>query len=370
MKRLPAAEMARALGGATSAVALGRLGGLLSLSIGLAACAGVLGLRRGPPSHPFEHRAHAIKGISCVQCHQGIASASPGGPVHLPTTTDCVRCHSRPHDARPCLECHGEPYVRDAIDLARTRLRFEHRRHMAATEGDCVRCHQEVVAESRPDGVLPKMATCFGCHQHRDQWALSDCDGCHVDLRGEGEPPDDHLVHDGDWIREHGTRAASDRDLCSSCHSERQCGSCHGEGTVPALPARLAFDEVSLAGLHRAGFIARHPEEARADPGICTTCHSESSCIDCHSRSGVAPGSTTLSPHPLGWLTTNGGEHGLRARLEPASCAGCHGGSGEQLCVGCHQVGGPGGNPHGAGFSSRKDEHHDQPCIECHGVGP
>jgi hypothetical protein len=33
-------------------------------------------------------------------------------------------------------------------------------------------------------------------------------------------------------------------------------------------------------------------------------------------------------------------------------------------------VGGPGGNPHGPGFNSRKDEHHDLPCRLCHGVGP
>jgi len=43
------------------------------------------------------------------------------------------------------------------------------------------------------------------------------------------------------------------------------------------------------------------------------------------------------------------------------SCAGCHGGAGEQLCVGCHKVGGPGGNPHGAGFASHKDKRRDVP---------
>jgi hypothetical protein len=112
--------------------------------------------------------------------------------------------------------------------------------------------------------------------------------------------------------------------------------------------------------------LARHPEEARGDPGLCTTCHTESSCVDCHTRENVAGGSTR-SPHPPGWAN---GEHGVQARIDPMSCASCHGGAGEQLCVGCHSVGGPGGNPHGPGFSSRKDEHHDLPCRLCHGVGP
>jgi hypothetical protein len=343
---------------------------ILPLAIAMAGCASLLGIRRAPPSHPFEHRAHVLKGINCVECHAGARGDDGTGPLHMPADADCLRCHEKPHDTRACRTCHGETEVREAVEIARGHLRFGHAKHMASAKGDCVRCHVEV-AEARSDAVLPKMATCFGCHEHRDQWALRDCDGCHVNLAGEGTLPDDHLVHDGDWIREHGTRAASQRDLCATCHSERQCSSCHGEGTVPALPARLAFDEVQLSGLHRAGFAARHADEARADPGVCTTCHTESSCIDCHTRENVGPGGASpRSPHPAGWLTPSGGDHGFQARVDPTSCAGCHGGAGEQLCVGCHRVGGPGGNPHGPGFSSRRDAHRDLPCRECHGVGP
>jgi hypothetical protein len=340
------------------------------LLLALAACAGVLGLRREPPSRPFEHRAHIVKGINCVVCHSDVALAGDTGPLHLPSTELCVSCHEKPHDTRPCGECHGERWVQGALAQARERLRFTHTRHMLPARGDCVRCHADVT-ESRPEAVVPKMATCFGCHQHRDQWTLRDCDGCHMDLAAEGTPPDDHLIHDGDWIREHGTRAASSSDLCASCHTQRQCSSCHGAGTVPALPARLAFDDVRLSGLHRAGFRARHADEARADPGLCTTCHTESSCADCHTRENVGPSTAPRSPHPPGWVTGGGagGDHGVQARIDPVSCAGCHGGAGEQLCVGCHRVGGPGGNPHGRGFSSNKDMHHDLPCRLCHGVG-
>ncbi len=343
---------------------------LLPLAILFVGCASVLGIRPDPPSHPFEHRAHVLKGINCVACHEGIQDASDTAALHMPSDASCVQCHQKPHDTRPCRTCHGETYVRDAVDLARGRLRFAHDEHMLAAKGDCVRCHVEVT-EERPDSVLPKMATCFGCHQHRDQWALRDCNGCHVDVAAEATLPDDHVVHDGDWVREHGARAASMRDLCASCHSERQCASCHGEGTVPALPARLAFDDVRLSGLHRAGFAARHADEAHADPGLCTTCHTESSCVDCHTRENVSPESPgARDPHPPGWLTPAGGDHGVQARIDPEACAGCHGGAGEQLCVGCHRVGGPGGNPHGPGFASRKDQHHDLPCRECHGAGP
>jgi hypothetical protein len=348
-----------------------RLTLVMILALALAACASVLGLNRASPSHPFEHRAHVDKGINCVECHAGAASAGDTGPLHFPTDADCRRCHTKPHDDHPCNGCHGESYVRGGVELAREHLRFEHGKHVAETHGDCVRCHVEVT-EARPQALLPTMASCFGCHEHRDQWTLRDCDGCHVDVAREGTPPADHLVHDGDFVREHGVRAASARDLCATCHSERSCAVCHGVGTVPTLPSRLAFDDVRLSGLHRAGFLARHSEEARVDPGLCTTCHSEQSCIDCHSRQNVAPGTTSRSPHPPGWITTGpgGGDHGVQARIDPASCAGCHGGAGEQLCVGCHRVGGPGGNPHGPGFTSNKNKFHDVPCRECHGVGP
>jgi predicted CXXCH cytochrome family protein len=340
---------------------------LLVVAIVASACAGVLGIRR-EPAHPFEHRGHVLKGVGCLECHQGVGSAGDRGALHFPSADDCRRCHEKPHDERTCELCHGESHVRGGAELARRHLRFEHSAHMTAAKGDCVRCHVEVGVD-RPEALRPKMATCFGCHQHEDQWRTRDCDGCHVELAAEGTLPSSHLVHEGDFVREHGVRAASARDLCASCHSERQCAGCHGVGVVPALPARLAFDKVALTGLHRAGFRARHALEARTNPGLCTTCHSERSCIDCHTASNVAPATASRSPHPPGWLVTSrgGGAHGVQARLDPMSCASCHGGAGEQLCVDCHRVGGPGGNPHGRGFSSNLDKVRDVPCRFCHG---
>lgn len=347
-----------------------RLALLLVLSLALAACASVLGFKPRSPAHPFEHHAHAVAGVQCVQCHEGVQTAGKNGPPHYPSDASCRRCHDKPHDDRPCSLCHGESRVRSGVELARSRLRFDHRTHMSEVHGECVRCHVEVTEPS--DAILPTMASCFACHRHKDQWTLRDCNGCHVDLAAEDSPPESHLVHDGDWLREHGVRAASARDLCSSCHSERSCAKCHGVGTVPALPSRLAFDDVSSPSMHRAGFRSRHADEARANPGLCSTCHSESSCQACHAASGVLPGSGARSPHPPGWLTPGfgGGEHGMAARVDPEACAGCHGGAGEQLCVSCHRVGGPGGNPHGPGFSSTKNARRDLPCRLCHGVGP
>jgi predicted CXXCH cytochrome family protein len=347
----------------------GKLTLLMLLALVLSACAGILGIRPTSAAHPFEHRAHVLKGVSCVECHAGISTANETDPLHFPTSAQCKGCHTKPHDDHDCNGCHGESFVRGGAELAKQHLKFEHKGHMLAVKGDCVKCHS-AVAEARPEALRPKMATCFGCHKHKDQWTLRDCDGCHKDLQGERTPPASHLVHDGDWIREHGARAASSADLCASCHSQTSCSKCHGVN-VAALPARLAFDDVRLAGLHRAGFRSRHKEEARANPGLCTTCHSESSCNECHTRERVSPGTTTRSPHPADWLSPSrgGGQHGTQARIDPASCAGCHGGAGEQMCVSCHRVGGPGGSPHGHGFTSTKDKRQDVPCRLCHASG-
>jgi hypothetical protein len=211
------------------------------------------------------------------------------------------------------------------------------------------------------------MATCLRCHEHQDQFDPDRCDTCHVDLEGERTLPESHLVHDGNWLREHGVRAASDAAMCGSCHTERSCATCHGV-TAPMVPAKARFDVPDGNALHRAGFRSHHAEEARADPGSCSSCHDDRACRDCHVTEGVAAGGLGgLSPHPPGWvgLGLGGNDHGPAARRDPAACAACHGGAGEQLCVGCHKVGGVGGSPHPPGWSSNQPRS-ALPCRLCH----
>ena len=335
----------------------------------LAACAGILGVKPKDTQHPFEHRAHSNAGVDCLSCHAGVAQAKDDGPLHLPEPATCTGCHARPHDPRPCAACHGQAHTREEGRLARRHLRFTHERHVAKLGGQCVPCHAAAGAMDQST-MRPPMAQCLGCHEHKDQWKTRECDGCHVDLPSELARPSSHVFHEGDFVREHGVRAASGRELCATCHSEEKCASCHGV-TVAALPWKLSFERPTLTGLHRAGFSSRHAEEARGSPGLCTTCHdSERFCLDCHAKRGrsasLVPG-VGGSPHPAEWVRARGGEHGRAARMDPLSCATCHGGAGEALCAGCHRVGGPGGNPHGRGFSSALDPSRDQPCRQCHG---
>jgi Cytochrome c7 and related cytochrome c len=340
---------------------------LLVAALGLsAACAEILGFR--PPGHrPFEHRAHVLQGISCTRCHGGVSMAGEEGPLHLPGTRDCVGCHEKPHDDRDCSICHGLPSTRAAAALARQELRFQHSTHMPRVKGNCVRCHLDI--ETGADVLRPRMATCGSCHEHQAQ-ITTDCDRCHVDIRAEDRKPDDHLIHGPGFLREHAARAAGSQEVCTGCHQESFCAGCHGV-TTPALPEHMAFDEPMRAGVHRAGFLARHPEEARTDPGLCTTCHSPNVCSTCHDRERVSVVGGGSSPHPSGWLGPPGqrNDHGRAAWRDPDTCAGCHSGAGEMMCVGCHKVGGVGGNPHPAGWVSRRTPKTDRPCRLCHGNG-
>jgi hypothetical protein len=333
-------------------------------TLSLAACAGVLGLKKQDNSRPFEHYKHLAQGIGCLKCHQGVEKETDTGPLAIPGTNVCLECHQKPHNPADCGNCHGLASTRAAVSSARDHLKFQHTKHLDRLKSQCVPCH---VSAGQADAAIlrPSMPTCFACHGHRDQWRTRDCDACHHDLVSENVKPDSHIVHEGNWIREHGVRAASTRDLCSTCHTETFCTNCHGK-TVPALPWKLQPENPRFDRLHSGGFMTRHPDEAKATPGLCTTCHAESFCRDCHEKKKVgATVAGSPNPHPVGWVRNGGGDHGRQARLDPISCAACHSGAGEQLCVGCHRVGGPGGNPHGSNFKSSLSKS-DPPCRKCH----
>jgi len=331
----------------------------------LAACAGLLGIR-AQKSRPFEHRAHVIRGIACVACHTRVAGSVAEDALDLPSTQSCLKCHAQPHDRHDCTSCHGQPESRRRVAMAKEHLAFSHKDHAGVAPGNCPRCHTGVTSEGST--LTPPMATCLGCHEHREQWAERSCAPCHRNLKDEGVRPSSHIVHGESFLARHGLQAASARELCSSCHEQSECASCHGV-TAPALPSTLHVGEPRRADMHPEGFAARHAQEARVDPALCTSCHREQQlCRDCHRARGLLEVSPERgSPHPANWVSTDPTRtlHGQEARRDPFSCASCHGGAGEMLCVGCHRVGGPGGDPHPSGFSSSKPMS-ELPCRLCH----
>lgn len=342
------------------------LSALIVAVLSASACAGVLGIRP-PGRRPFEHRTHSLEGIHCLKCHGSVGLAGDEGSLHMPSTSDCVSCHEEPHDTRDCGGCHGLRETRAAAAAAREALFFEHKTHMPRVKGDCVRCHIDV--QHGAEKLRPSMGTCLGCHEHSGEMVAQKCDRCHVDLEREGIRPEEAWAHGPNFMREHGVRAATAGEVCSSCHADRFCSTCHSAGVAPATPAKMAPHDPFNSSVHRAGFMARHANEARSSPGLCSTCHSPSTCATCHAERSVSAGAAgARSPHPRGWLGPPGSpnEHGRATFRDPALCASCHGGAGEQLCVGCHRVGGIGGNPHPPGFVARGDARTEGACRLCH----
>lgn len=332
-----------------------------------AACASILGLPRDP-SRPFEHKAHADQGVHCLDCHRGVEIAGDDAPLHIPTKAGCIRCHEQPHDNGECGDCHGLPYTRGAAARARAVLSFDHGKHRAATKADCVRCHAD--SGSGATVMRPRMATCLTCHEHDAEMATQSCDRCHADLQTEGTQPEDHTIHDSDFSEHHAGAAIASGALCSTCHAERFCASCHAGGAMPVTPAKLELDTRG-AGIHRGNFLARHKEEAASSPGLCASCHAPESCSACHARRDLeAAKELSRNPHPAGWVGPRGArnDHGPAVWRDPSSCEACHGGAGEALCVGCHRVGAGAGNPHLPGTEPR-GELLRQPCVACHTGG-
>lgn len=326
---------------------------LLAALVFIAACASVLGFKT--TTDVFPHRKHVLAGVPCTKCHVDIAN-DDGTRLHIPEQESCKGCHKQDYKI-------PEAAVAE-LAQARDHLLFDHGKHLPRAKQNCMRCHVGVAEGD--EHMRPPMASCFKCHD-KDQDARN-CSTCHKNLETTGELPQSHLAHTGDWMHDHGTRAASSSQACASCHSERFCASCHGV-TVAALPAAQHFIDPFTPSVHRAGFASRHALEAKSDPAACQTCHQPDRCAACHLAKGVA-GNDRASPHPPGWvgLTAGDSEHGREARRDPAACASCHGGAGEALCVTCHKVGGVGGNIHPPGWTSNVPLG-AMPCRMCHPIG-
>lgn len=111
---------------------------------------------------------------------------------------------------------------------------------------------------------------------------------------------------------------------CSECHDDQQ------RGTLKAFPS---FD-------HSPAFVKNHRFYVSGDDRLCSSCHKQSFCTDCHTnkaeikpslKSGPRP--DRAAPHRGNYLTI----HKIEGKLDPASCYRCHGRTNNQRCLTCHR---------------------------------
>lgn len=229
-----------------------------------------------PPSHAqgnflVAHGRSARKDIascqachtqqSCAACHIAppapVASLYAAGPgrgtgaevvrsrpaTHLADFSDihaqpatssqqtCQACHTRPQ----CLDCHR------------------------GTPERTPQYHPQTFLERHPAAAYARETNCADCHN-----SAAFCQACHVQA-GLGSPKGALQAgyHDAypQFLLQHGQAARQSLETCTSCHTERDCLTCHsalyGRGFNPHGPG---FD----------------PQKMRkANPQMCTVCHGQ-----------------------------------------------------------------------------------------------
>jgi hypothetical protein len=380
----------------------------------------------------FDHAQHAKLGATCESCHQTAQTSTSAADNLIPREAACRACHkidrAQPTKAVPqgqgaarCDACHtdgkggkwqpaaGSPQVEPPrVVLARPNLKFNHKLH--ATRGiGCALCHATADMQSAPvtRADLPMMATCLGCHDGKQ--ATARCSACHITeadgrlktklvspatlAAGATGPlvPSGSLrgidAHGPAFKRDH-AQAGRDEKYCLTCHRRNECIDCHGGVVRPP-------------DIHPSDYVSLHAVDARRNTPDCSACHrTQSFCVGCHQRTGVAPdpegglpgrrpnnpfgtGTGLKTFHPPGWArdasgvpieTPRAASHSQAARRNIRACVSCHR---EESCLACHSADptrGPTFSPHGPGFAGTARcrflaARNQRACLKCHAVG-
>jgi Cytochrome c7 and related cytochrome c len=330
--------------------------------------------RSGPdaaakPLRAFPHATHADAGIACTACHAPIEQAGEIGPtVHVKLPAGDA--------AQACQQCHDTVPAAPAQREYPGSIHFSHAAHLGYVQGDCTRCHEATDASVRLVGPqhardpAPGTATCTSCHDHGLDYAQARCQTCHTDLKRFRLQPVADFRHAGDFLRTHGQMARASALSCAACHDQTSCAECHAQTTRPFKPDVQWPERVGAAFIHRGDYESRHMIDASADPASCRRCHGSASCDACHNERGVSPlsasGLTRLPPSHRQPNWNAGIVHGVAARQDIVSCAGCHDQGARSTCVTCHRS----VNPHPPGWSARhnlsSDVASNSMCRICH----
>ncbi|MBA4386613.1 MAG: hypothetical protein C0404_01450 [Verrucomicrobia bacterium] len=291
----------------------------------------------------FSHSVHVKdNSMACKDCHGKIKEGRFTRPGH----TECKDCHEEWTEAKAvsektCGVCHK---VKNLELLSKATYKpaaavvagsFV---HTAALTNRCEECHGNLLDKKLKS--VPEMAPAdkilIRDKSHRSGQS---CAACHVDMDPGKAPPN----HDKNWTRRHGPLGSQKDSVCSVCHSEQSCRECH-QTTMPESH-------------NNTWRLKTHGIRAAWDRSRCQVCHERDSCDSCHSE--VRPQS-----HNAAWKQTH--------------CSNCHPGASTGTgCTMCHDASlDSHPDPHPAGWASShcKSCHFDSPqaeqCKSCHGKGP
>jgi hypothetical protein len=174
----------------------------------------------------------------------------------------CAVCHTQ----ESCVACHvGSPASVQAIPIAgpgRGPGATIHRERPPSHGQDFSQTHADL-ASSRPQ-------TCSGCH------ARTECLQCHRPDAAQASPG----YHPAGFLTTHPAAAYSRQSSCSDCHNQGEfCTNCHVNAGL------VSSGRLRGTGYHDAkqAFLLNHGQAARQSLESCVSCHSERDCLTCHS---------------------------------------------------------------------------------------
>ena len=260
----------------------------------------------------FTHKKHLARNIQCGQCHGQIEELELATRDQLPRMAGCFTCHNMSGAAQgeakgACNNCHlvkGDGKMMTSFatgDLMPPRWL-----HNAGHSADWIERHKTIAADDS--------AFCGSCH------TSSYCTDCHD---GKVRP---RKVHPNDWISMHPQAARQDNPRCVSCHQQQTfCADCHRRvgvardvGSGNRLTSRR-FHPPPAEWTIAPRSAKHHSFEAMRNLNACVSCHTERDCATCHATKGLS-GGQGVNPHPVGFTS----KCATAFERNPRPCLVCH----------------------------------------------
>lgn len=250
---------------------------------------------------------------------------------------------------------------------------FDHSAHLGYVDkGACDTCHKEG-AES----IVPDTKVCLECH---DEAFVKD-----VNFPGL-------KTHGPVWTLNHRPFAKQNDFDCAACHQQQDCLECHTDAGRADEFGELGNNMINV---HRSDFHVTHPIAARTNPQLCSSCHENKFCTECHDEfrredlagpshrrgfSSIAVLGGTHAEfsanqcqtcHPDSVLPTHEWSlaHAREARKNLVTCQACH--PDGDVCLKCHSAtSGLQVNPHPKDWNDIKNRleraSDGKTCRKCH----
>lgn len=272
-----------------------------------------------PPHLRFDHAAHTTRGIPCQRCHGDVGALGLATREQLPRMRGCLGCHTG-ESGKPgqpqgtCPTCHLTEHGSLLVTtFAEGRLEPPRWLHDAEHGPDWLERHKRIAADDS--------RFCASCHTERF------CTACHD---GRVRP---RQVHPNDFLSMHAVAARKNSPTCTSCHQQQSfCLGCHQRagvtqsGPLGNLSTRGRFHPPPAIWTDGPRGPGHHAWEAERNLNACVSCHTERDCVTCHATAAVGgpgnPGSLgrRTDPHPAGFVT----RCGRALRQNPRPCLVCH----------------------------------------------